>query len=62
LDDFLTGDVALDYTRKLNFVLDPALNSVFLDLDYNKFMTEKLGMDVDSIDPNTVDPQEIIKA
>lgn len=62
LDDFLTGDVALDYTRKLNFVLDPALNSVFLDLDYNKFMSEKLGMDVDSIDPNTADPQEIIKA
>jgi hypothetical protein len=40
LDLFLSGDSALEYTRKLNFALDPVLNSVFLDLDKGKWFIE----------------------
>lgn len=32
MNDFLSGDTSLDYTRKLNFALDPVLNSAFWDL------------------------------
>ena len=42
LDLFLSGDVSLEYTRKLGFALDPKLNSLFLDLDYKKWLEEKV--------------------
>lgn len=48
LDDFLSGDTSLEYTEKLNFVLDPVLNSVFLDLNYGEFMKEQLNFDIEN--------------
>ncbi len=48
LDDFLSGDTSLEYTEKLNFVLDPVLNSVFLDLNYGEFMQEQLNFDIEN--------------
>ena len=39
---FLSGDTSLDYTRKLLFALDPVLNSIFLDLDFNKWIQDKI--------------------
>ena len=63
LDDFLSGDVSLEYTRKLNFILDPVLHSPFLDLDYNKFMQEQLGFDITAVaNPEDIDPEKLIKA
>ena len=60
LDDFLSGDTALEYTRKLNFILDPVLNSAFLGLNYNEWMNQHL--DIDPEDPTTFDQQKIIEA
>jgi hypothetical protein len=40
MDEFLSGDTALQYTRKLNFLLDPVLNQVFLGLDFDKWAKE----------------------
>lgn len=42
-DEFLSGDTSLDYTRKLNFVLDPRLHSQYLSIDQNQFFKEKYG-------------------
>jgi hypothetical protein len=51
LDLFLSGDTSLDYTRKLNFLLDPFMNSAFLPgLDYSKWLKENnynISMDED---------------
>ena len=32
----------MDYTRKLNFALDPVLNSAFLGLDRTKWLLNKI--------------------
>lgn len=45
INDFLSGDTSLDYTRKLNFALDPVLNSAFLGLNRTQWLLNK-------IDPN----------
>lgn len=42
INDFLSGDTSLDYTRKLNFALDPVLNSSFLGLDRTKWLTDRI--------------------
>lgn len=42
MNDFLSGDTSLDYTRKLNFALDPVLNSAFLGLDRTKWLLNKI--------------------
>lgn len=42
LTDFLSGDSSLDYTRKLNFALDPILNHFFLGLDRAKWLEDKI--------------------
>ena len=42
-DDFLSGDTSLDYTRKLNFLIDPMLHEQFLSIDKNQFFKEKYG-------------------
>lgn len=42
MNDFLSGDTSLDYTRKLNFALDPVLNSAFLGLDRTKWLLDKI--------------------
>lgn len=42
INDFLSGDNSLDYTRKLNFALDPVLNSAFLGLDRTKWLLNKI--------------------
>lgn len=42
INDFLSGDMSLDYTRKLNFALDPVLNSAFLGLDRTKWILNKI--------------------
>lgn len=42
-DEFLAGETSLDYTRKLNFLLDPALHSQFLSLDKAQVFKEKYG-------------------
>ena len=39
---FLSGDTSLDYTRKLLFALDPVLNSIFLDLNFNEWIQDKI--------------------
>lgn len=57
LDDFLSGDTSLEYTRKLNFILDPQLHQVFLGLDFREFLKTKLGHDVD---PENIDPKEML--
>ena len=42
INDFLSGDTSLDYTRKLNFALDPVLNHFFLGLDRTKWLEDKI--------------------
>ena len=42
-DDFLAGETSLDYTRKLNFLIDPMLHAQFLSIDKNQFLKEKYG-------------------
>lgn len=42
-DEFLAGDTSLEYTRKLNFLIDPMLHSQFLSIDQNQFFKEKYG-------------------
>lgn len=44
INDFLSGDTSLDYTRKLNFALDPVLNTVFLGLDRTKWLLDKVDL------------------
>lgn len=45
INDFLSGDSSLDYTRKLNFALDPVLNAAFLDLDRGEWLLNKINPD-----------------
>lgn len=42
-DEFLAGDTSLEYTRKLNFIMDPKLHSQFLSIDKEQFYQEKYG-------------------
>ena len=42
-DEFLSGDTSLEYTRKLNFIMDPMLHSQFLSIDKKQFFIEKYG-------------------
>lgn len=42
-DEFLSGDTSLDYTRKLNFALDPNLHSPFMDKDAETLWKEQFG-------------------
>lgn len=42
-NEFLSGDTSLDYTRKLNFALDPNLHNPFLDIDYEGEWKKKFG-------------------
>lgn len=42
-DEFLAGDTSLEYTRKLNFLIDPMLHSQFLSIDKEQFFKEKYG-------------------
>ena len=42
-DDFLAGETSLDYTRKLNFLIDPMLHEQFLSIDKSQFFKEKYG-------------------
>lgn len=42
-DEFLAGDTSLEYTRKLNFLMDPMLHSQFLSIDKEQFFIEKYG-------------------
>lgn len=45
INDFLSGDSSLDYTRKLNFALDPVLNAAFLDLNRGEWLLSKINPD-----------------
>ena len=42
-DLFLAGETSLDYTRKLNFLIDPMLHEQFLSIDRSQFFKEKYG-------------------
>ena len=42
-DEFLSGNTSLDYTRKLNFALDPNLHSPFMDIDAEALWKEQFG-------------------
>lgn len=42
-DEFLAGDTSLEYTRKLNFIMDPTLHSQFLSIDKNQYFKEQYG-------------------
>ena len=42
-DEFLAGDTSLDYTRKLNFLIDPMLHAQFLSIDQGQFFKEQYG-------------------
>lgn len=42
-DEFLSGDTSLDYTRKLNFALDPNLHSPFMDIDAEELWKKQFG-------------------
>ena len=39
-DEFLAGDTSLEYTRKLNFIMDPMLHSQYLSIDVDQFFAE----------------------
>ena len=42
-DEFLAGDTSLEYTRKLNFIMDPTLHSQFLSIDRDQYLKEQYG-------------------
>ena len=42
-DEFLAGDTSLEYTRKLNFIMDPTLHSQYLSIDKNQYFKEQYG-------------------
>ena len=42
-DEFLSGNTSLDYTRKLNFALDPNLHSPFMDKGAEALWKEQFG-------------------
>lgn len=56
-DEFLAGDTSLEYTRKLNFLIDPILHSQFLSIDQDQFFREKYG----DRRLEELTPEEIIK-
>lgn len=56
-DEFLAGDTSLEYTRKLNFLIDPKLHEQFLSIDQNQFFKEKYG----DRKPEELSPEEQIK-
>ena len=56
-DEFLAGDTSLDYTRKLNFLIDPMLHSQFLSIDQGQFFKEQYG----DRRLEELTPEEIIK-
>lgn len=56
-DEFLAGDTSLEYTRKLNFLIDPMLHSQFLSIDQGQFFKEKYG----DRRLEELTPEEIIK-
>lgn len=56
-DEFLAGDTSLDYTRKLNFLIDPILHSQFLSIDQGQFFKEQYG----DRRLEELTPEEIIK-
>lgn len=56
-DNFLAGDTSLDYTRKLNFLIDPMLHSQFLSIDQGQFFKEQYG----DRRLEELTPEEIIK-
>lgn len=41
IQDFLSGNTSLDYTRKLNFAMDPALHTPFLEVDMEEYLQSK---------------------
>lgn len=59
-DQFLSGDTSLEYTRKLSFALDPVLNSVFLDLDFKKWLKDK-GITDEELAKDILNRRDIIK-
>ena len=56
-DEFLAGDTSLEYTRKLNFIMDPMLHSQYLSIDVDQFFAEKYG----DRKPEELNPEELIK-
>lgn len=55
VEDFLSGNTSLDYTRKLNFALDPALHRQFLDVSEDEFFETKLqGRDIKDLEPKEI--------
>ena len=56
-DEFLAGDTSLEYTRKLNFIMDPMLHSQYLSIDMDQFFAEKYG----DRKPEELNPEELIK-
>ena len=42
-DEFLSGDTSLEYTRKLNFIMDPALHEQYLSIDKGQFFKQQYG-------------------
>ncbi len=52
LKEFLSGDNSLDYTRKLNFAVDPMLHSPFLEIDMTAYLqTLYPGKTIDQLTP-----------
>lgn len=52
LDDFLSGETSLDYTRKLNFAMDSNLHAPFLEVSLEEFVEQKFpGKTLDTLDP-----------
>lgn len=58
LDTFLSGDVSLEYTEKLGFALDPKLNSIFLGLDYGKWLLERISS-VEELEQDVLKREEL---
>lgn len=56
-DEFLAGDTSLEYTRKLNFIMDPMLHSQYLSIDADQFFAEQYG----DRKPEELNPEELIK-
>nr|DAU84779.1 MAG TPA: REGULATOR OF NONSENSE TRANSCRIPTS 1 MEDIATED DECAY, ZINC-FINGER, ATP-BINDING [Caudoviricetes sp.] len=52
LKEFLAGENSLDYTRKLNFAVDPILHSPFLEIDMTAYLqTLYPGKTLDQLTP-----------
>lgn len=59
-EQFLSGDTSLEYTRKLSFALDPVLNSVFLDLDFKKWLKDN-NITEEELEKDILNRRDIIK-